>query len=436
MGFNSPPLRHRFKTQYKRSSLPRATSMLLFCSIWEPRLQTIWQRIKTPKGWRYQRIGEGRGNGTGNLQPPFYVRPSVSGRQKWQRLDAESFVEAKQEAKQFDAVLAAAAKGLTVAEAENIGNRNRVTLKAAVESYLEQKQTKAPKTVAQYQNALKQFLEALPVAKVRFLDQITEDVLRKYKARMDSDGYAGKTIDTRLNIVYFLLKKNGNVARLPRDEMPTVEEEAAVPYSDEELERLFAAMDDESRIRYKFFLGTGCRDKEVTFAAWKDIDFTKREYHVRRKDDVGFTPKSHESRTVPLPVSLVDALSARRKARPTDRWIFVNEDGRPDNHFLRKLKRIALRAGLNCGECRTAITLGKYDRKIKTDVTCKTQPVCEHIYLHRFRKTCATRWQEHGIPLRTVQAWLGHKNLETTQRYLGVTPSEKLRGQIDEAFGD
>ena len=135
---------------------------------------------------------------------------------------------------------------------------------------------------------------------------------------MESEAYAGKTIDTRLNIVYFLLKKNGVTARLPRDEMPTIEEEAAVPYTDEEIEKLFAAMDDESRIRYKFFLGTGCRDKEVTFAAWNDIDFTKREYHIRRKEDVGFTPKSHESRTVPLPVSLVDALKARRKtSRPT-----------------------------------------------------------------------------------------------------------------------
>ena len=37
---------------------------------------------------------------------------------------------------------------------------------------------------------------------------------------------------------------------------------------------------------------------------------------------------------------------------------------------------------------------------------------------------------------RTVQAWLGHKNLETTQKYLGVTGSGKLRGQIDAAFGD
>jgi site-specific recombinase XerD len=40
------------------------------------------------------------------------------------------------------------------------------------------------------------------------------------------------------------------------------------------------------------------------------------------------------------------------------------------------------------------------------------------------------------LPLHTMQAWLGHKNLETTQRYLGVTDTNKLRTQIDAAFGD
>ncbi len=99
--------------------------------------------------------------------------------------------------------------------------------------------------------------------------------------------------------------------------MPTVEEEVAVPYTDEDLERLFAAMTPEESIRYKFFLGTGCRDKEVTFASWQDIDWTKSTYHVRKKEDVGFTPKSHESRTVPLPKSLVDLLKHAIRRRRT-----------------------------------------------------------------------------------------------------------------------
>ena len=216
--------------------------------------------------------------------------------------------------------------------------------------------------------------------------------------------------------------------------MPVVEEEVAVPYSEEELKKLFARMDDEEAIRYKFFLGTGCRDKEVTFAAWADIDFDKKTYHIRRKEDVQFTPKSHESRSVPLPDSLITLLKVRRKKALHDRWIFVNEEGRPDNHFLRKLKRIALRAGLNCGQCKTSITVGRFEKKKVVEVSCKNQPVCEHIYLHRLRKTCATRWHEAGVPIRTIQVWLGHKNLETTMIYLGVTDSGKLRDNINAAF--
>lgn len=52
-----------------------------------------------------------------------------------------------------------------------------------------------------------------------------------------------------------------------------------------------------------------------------------------------------------------------------------------------------------------------------------------------FRENARSRWQENQIPVRTIQAWPGH-NLETTMIYLGVTETEKLRGQIDKAFSD
>jgi site-specific recombinase XerD len=42
--------------------------------------------------------------------------------------------------------------------------------------------------------------------------------------------------------------------------------------------------------------------------------------------------------------------------------------------------------------------------------------------------------QKTGIPIRTIQNWLGHKSLETTMIYLGVTDSEKLRSNINAAF--
>jgi integrase/recombinase XerD len=154
--------------------------------------------------------------------------------------------------------------------------------------------------------------------------------------------------------------------------MPVVEEEVAVPYTDNELMKLFATMDAEEQVRYKFLLGSGCRDKEVTFAAWNDIDFHKKTYHVRRKEDVHFTPKSHESRTIPLPDSLIALLRARRKKAPHERWLFINEEARPENHCLRKLKRIAKCAGLNCGQCRTVITEADTKKEKRSKSPAKT----------------------------------------------------------------
>ena len=382
-------------------------------------VQTIWQRIKANKGWRYERVEEGRGKRTRDLQPPFYVRPRINGKQTYQRLAAESFADARVEADKLGDVFEAAAKGLTVAEAENIANLKRTPIKTVVDDFMKRKSSRAaqPRSLRQRVRTIPRSDDAPPR---QFLDQMTVDVLRKYKAHLEHKNYAGSTIVNRYILIREMLAKNGIAARLEKDELPIVEEEPATPYTEAELKRLFAAMNAEEAARYKFFLGTGCRDREVSFAAWNDIDFEGRKYHVRRKPDVGFTPKSHESRTVPLPASLVEALKARRKKMPDSRWIFVNTEGNPDNHFLRKLKQIARRAGLNCGICET----------------CKTNRECEHFILHRFRKTCATRWSEAGVPVRNIQAYLGHKSLETTQLYLGVTDTPENRKRIDTAFGD
>ena len=62
--------------------------------------------------------------------------------------------------------------------------------------------------------------------------------------------------------------------------------------------------------------------------------------------------------------------------------------------------------------------IGAARKEVK--VSCKTDPVCEHWYLHRLRKTTATRWMNAGINVRKIQKWLGHKSLETTEIYLGA----------------
>jgi len=55
--------------------------------------------------------------------------------------------------------------------------------------------------------------------------------------------------------------------------------------------------------------------------------------------------------------------------------------------------------------------------------------------LHRFRDTAATRWLRAGIDVRTVPAWLGHKTLATTPKYLEPSPdTEKTLSRMKLPF--
>ena len=188
-------------------------------------------------------------------------------------------------------------------------------------------------------------------------------------------------------------------------------------------------------VRYTFFLDTACREKEIAHATWDDI--TDGKYIVRAKNYTNtegkhkkFSPKSHQVRQIPLTRELIDMLADRKK-NSTSKWIFPNEQGDPEGHFLRKFKKIAFKAGLNCGECRVTRSEGRY-QKTAVEKCCKDYSEgCEKHYLHRLRKTCATFWHNQGISLRTIQYYLGHKSLETTQKYLRIQESSELHSQIN-----
>jgi integrase len=396
----------------------------------------IYTRQKNSAGqWRYQRVNTGKGRNRADLQPPFYFRHALGGKRVWTELEATVLSEAKAEVDAIETALEAQAKGLTVAELAE-SDVGRLPLKRAIEKFLDLKRGKAPRTVAQYALVLNQLLEVVK-GRVRFVDQVTDEVLDSYKRFLEKDGFAARTIRNRLLIVCFLLKKNGIANSTKLVDMPTIDEEIPEPYSKEQLDALFSYMDkkglNEDKQRYKFFLGSSLREREVMFAEWDDIDFEKGTIRVHAKKDVGFTVKNHEARVVPLPTDLVETLKVRYEKRAHDRWIFVSEGGKAEGHFLRKLKTLALRAGLNCGRCRTTVVRGSYDHKRRAEVTCKTDNVCDQWKLHRFRKTRATRWMENGIPIRNIQTWLGHRSLETTMVYLGLTDLGELRSKIDAA---
>jgi integrase/recombinase XerD len=402
----------------------------------------IYHRAKdrnTSKWLNPKRIEEGRGLRTSDLKPPFSIRPVIDGKQVWWPLAAQSFTEAKAEAIAFYTKLAAHERGAAIQE---VDDANRITIQAAVADYLDHKQNEVgrrPGTISVYRSALLEFADN---TKVRYIDEVTEPILRRYLRFMKDPvdgkrrGYSSKTISTRMTVIFSLLKKHKIDARV---DLPSVPKKLVQKFSQAEIKKLFAAMTEKEKFRYGFFLDTGCREQEVMFATWGDIDWDKKEYMVTAKPEAGFEVKSHEERRVPLSDDMIRQLRKHSENPAHPRWVFINGDSNPESHFLDKFKRIALKAGVNCGHCVTTRSQGHYEKK-NVEVTCKTHPVCEKMYLHRFRKTRATVWSECGINVRTIQQWLGHSSLEITQLYLGVTDSSELREQINraqrKAYGD
>ena len=199
--------------------------------------------------------------------------------------------------------------------------------------------------------------------------------------------------------------------------------------TEEELKKIFDACEDDREYTvFYFFLVSASREKEVAFAQWDDLKIIDGKPHFRVQSKAGFTTKNHTKRDIQINRELVDRLKEHRKSVNGSQWIFPNRDGNPDGHFLRKFKKVCYRAGLNCGKCTCSRSEGRYE-KTQIEKSCKDYSEgCEKHYLHRLRKTRATFWHEHGISLRTIQIWLGHADLSTTQKYLGVqNPKETER---------
>jgi integrase/recombinase XerD len=303
--------------------------------------------------------------------------------------------------------------------------KNKTSLAQAAKDYLNDLARKSkPKTINAYSAALAFFVaEVQPTI---YVEDLKRADIERYIDALYRSRVSPRTISNRLGYLRsFLLSLSLRDLMVVKDK-PRYTKKAPNSYNREFLARLFAACDPEERAVFTFFVRTGCREQEVMYACWSDLDLVRGTLTIRKKDDLSWTLKDYEERTVPLAPSFVSALRERRRERPHDRFIFPTKDGKPNGHFLRKLKRVALRAGLNCGHCVN-----------KKGESCHDKPVCAHVDLHRFRRTFATiAHHEGGRSAKTIQRWLGHSDLQTTMLYLASAEDDapQVRVLLDEAF--
>ena len=56
-----------------------------------------------------------------------------------------------------------------------------------------------------------------------------------------------------------------------------------------------------------------------------------------------------------------------------------------------------------------------------------------HVF-HDLRHTFGTRMAAEGVPMRTLQEWMGHRDIATTQRYADYAPRHDERRLVQAAF--
>ena len=278
----------------------------------------------------------------------------------------------------------------------------------AIDAYLRYvRMQRKPRTHLTYRYTLDTLLRAS--YKKKYVEDATRDDVLDFMTHCYELGLGARTVYDKVVTVLQLFKKHGRTGLMEKGDWPNYVDTIRPVYEPEELQAMFRAATDDEATLLKFVLGSGFRDQEIRYVEWKDIDFRNHDVRVKAKPHWRFTPKNWEERVVPLPAGLIERLRKRKEARGAtpNQLVFPNGRGKPDSEMDMIVKRVAERAKLNCKQCVT-----EHNNK------CAEGPYCMNFFLHKFRHTFATNHLRDGVDIRTVQAWLGHRDIKSTMVYL------------------
>jgi integrase len=353
----------------------------------------IFRQVLTEKGWRNAALDRDE---KGRIKWPSRARFLIEWRESGHRkreAAGETPSEAQEAQRRKRLELEARATGLTVTDPEDEAKAEALPLTKTIDDFLKDIKTFRKKlTWQKYDYVLNLFAEhAAPKSDAR---DITAEDVKGFLAWRKSKGFdPGTTLYTDRVILhnFFGRLKIDN----PVKEVPKLAKfrKRPVAYPDADLKKFFGACSDWDRAFFALLLATGLRKGEMQTLEWSDLDLARRRVTVTAKPQYGFTPKDWEERTVPLTAEVVRILKKHKK-ESTSVLVFASP---------LKPAQLASPAYLH-DRCKYVADLAGLNK--------------EEWHLHRFRDTAATRWLRAGIDVRTVQAWLGHESLATTQKYL------------------
>lgn len=301
----------------------------------------------------------------------------------------------------------------------------RVTVAEAGQLLLERLETKGLRrtTLATYESHIRVHL--VPFFAKQRVDRIGRREIEAFIRFMARSGRSTKTTLNAVGVlhsIFELARREGWVVANPC----TLVDKPQAPPSDpdirflepEDIEALLRAVpdDDLGRVERRMYLAaamTGMRQGELLGLRWRDVDWSARRVRVRRayvRGEFGPPKSKRSSRSVPLADRLageLDLLHQETLWRGDDDLVFAHpHTGKPiDRSKLLKRFKAALASG-----------------------------GVREVRFHDLRHTFGTRMAAQGVPMRTLQKMLGHRDFKTTLIYADYTPNAHEAEWVEAAF--
>ncbi len=303
------------------------------------------------------------------------------------------------------------------------------TLGAAADAWLTHLEATGVKasSIRAYRAALDKWF--MPTLKGRSLDRITTSDVEHAMRQMREAGLSDKSIRNYVGAVralynYAMDKRRRWAARNPAADVDLPKNPTYTEIRYLTTDEVWALVDAAQpgpcqaldRAMYLTAAMTGMRIGELQALEWSGVDFVHARIRVRRtwdrKTKTFTSPKSRRSeRAIPMPDVVAGHLDRlyQQSAHQGDADLVFGDPitGEPLGHrrMYERLREALKAAGLDT-------TFG----------------------FHGLRHSYGTALAAQGVPMRTLQEWLGHRDIQTTQRYADYCPNPGERDVVEAAF--
>lgn len=244
------------------------------------------------------------------------------------------------------------------------------------------------------------------------LDGIEKLDVQEWVADMQRRRVGAETIHAAVGVFGTILQaafEHGLIRTNPARgvDLPEVPKQPFRIVSDDEATAIIGKMTGQDARLVRLDLRLGMRWGEIAGLHTHRVDLDRREVHVvevlTRHDGIKAYPKSKKSRrTLPLTDAMAELLKVQMDGKSSRALVFAQSNGEPLDYSNWR-RRVWVEA----------VTAAEMAEPIPT--------------FHDLRHTCASNLIADGVDVASVQAFMGHESLLTTQRYVHAAPAARDR---------